>query len=280
MQTFFLVLTVGLSMLIPNSLKSNPGCSLQMLSPEKYSLVEHFFADSRINEPTLYGVLDNLCAGAVLSDSSNHPTFALVYNPAGYAFLGGTLTEEVLAEVVSYLKTVPKVTLASTLDWEHIPYFEKEGFTPVERIQLKWGGDLAKVKDWEAARPVQYPVKAIDAENFRRCTWHSFISGYFGGDELFLKNAKGFCLIDKHKVIAESYGLKVRGKAEIGVVTSEEYRGHNLGTIITAYMLEYCSQNNLQPMWSCNLDNPASLAIALKLGFVEDCRYYFLRKIN
>jgi|GEM_PF-6895821 len=280
MQTFFLLLTVGLAMLIPNSLKSNPGCSLQMLSPEKYSAVEPFFADLHINEPTLYGVLDQLCAGAVFSDSATQPTFALVYNPAGYTFLGGALIPEVLAEVVAYLKTVPKVILATKLDWEHIPYFEKEGFTPVERIQLKWGGDLAKVKQWKQTRPSQYAVKTIDADNFKKCTWHSFISGYFGGDDQFLKDGKGFCLIDNHKVIAESYGLEVRGKAEIGVVTADEYRGQNLGTIITAYILEYCHQKNLQPMWSCNLDNPASLAIALKHGFVEDCRYYFLRRIN
>jgi RimJ/RimL family protein N-acetyltransferase len=60
------------------------------------------------------------------------------------------------------------------------------------------------------------------------------------------------------------------------VVTDEGYRGRNLGTIVCAFMVEYCCHRNLEPIWSCMASNPASASIARKLEFEEECKYFDL----
>lgn len=96
------------------------------------------------------------------------------------------------------------------------------------------------------------------------------------GDDHFFSNGVGFFLVNQSKIISESYALIAADKAEIGVVTAVNYRVQNLGTSICAIMLDYCYKNKIKPFWSCNTDNPGSAAIAKKLGFKEDLRYFFL----
>jgi GNAT superfamily N-acetyltransferase len=251
--------------------------SLELLSPAEYESVKTLFVGFRINRTILNSVLENKKAGKVFLDDKENPSFALVYSPPSYTFLEGTLDESSLHKIACFLKTLPAVSLVCPAQWKYKSFFEEEGFIPTERIQFRRPYNLPKIKSWENRLPSQYCVNKISNQNFDRCSWHSFITSCYGSEDLFFTNGIGFCLTDQGKVISESYGLISTDGAEIGVITDENYRGQNLGTIVCAFVLDYCYKNNLEPFWSCDANNPASTSVAKKLGFEEDCRYFFLK---
>lgn len=256
---------------------------LERLDLEEYAIAKPFFENFDIFETILHSILEGRSAGTIFTDNKNNPSFVLVCSPSiasspnAYAYLGGELDQASLRKIASYLKTLPKVSLVVPLDWKFRTFFEKLGFNPVERVQLLRPFDFFDLDSWKQSLPAQYTISRIDEENFSQCNWHSFILNCYGDNEHFFANGMGFCLLDQGVITSESYGLIANGKAEIAVVTDQKYRGQSLGTIICAIMLDYCYENNLEPCWNCDVGNPASAAIAKKLGFEENCKYLFLK---
>jgi RimJ/RimL family protein N-acetyltransferase len=160
-------------------------------------------------------------------------------------------------------------------DWKFRSFFEELGFNPVERMQLRRPAGSLHLETWKHSLP--YTASKINRENFNQCHWRSLILSCYGDVDHFLAHGMGFCLLDQGKIISESYGFIAKGKAEIGVITDKNYRNQNLGTLISAVMLDYCYKNHLEPYWNCDISNLASIALAKKLGFEEDCQYLFLK---
>jgi RimJ/RimL family protein N-acetyltransferase len=258
---------------------------LETFNLDEHKISKHFFEDFNIFETILHSILENKSAGTVFTNNENNPSFVLVCSPSiasspnAYAYLGGELDQESLRKVGSYLQKFPKVSLVVPIDWKFRTFFEELGFNPVERLQLRRPFDFFNLDTWNRSLPNHYSISRINDENFAQCNWHSFILSCYGDNDHFFANGIGFCLLDQGKIISESYGLIANGKAEIGVITDEKYRGQNLGTIICAIMLDYCYKNGLEPYWNCDVCNPASTAVAKKLGFEENCKYLFLKWI-
>jgi hypothetical protein len=263
-----------------DSILKSEESELELIDIEEYVIVKSFFADFKINQPILHGMLENRSAGKVFTDNKTNPSFMLVCSPAGYVFLGGEPDHASLIKIASYLKTLSYVSLVSPLDWKFKDFFLGAGFTAVDRIQFQRRVAVSNLDSWKNKLPNQYSISKINKENFPQCNWHSFILSCYGERDRFFSNGIGFCLTDQGKIVSESYGLIAADKAEIGVVTDPSYYGQNLGTCICAIMLDYCYEHNIEPFWSCNTDNPASAAIAKKLGFEMDCSYYFLRWVK
>ena len=57
--------------------------------------------------------------------------------------------------------------------------------------------------------------------------------------------------------------------ADIGVFTSEEWRGRGLVTAAASMVAKQLQATGLTPTWSTGEDNFASLRVAGKLGFAE-----------
>jgi RimJ/RimL family protein N-acetyltransferase len=65
---------------------------------------------------------------------------------------------------------------------------------------------------------------------------------------------------------------------ELGIETVEAYRGKGLAQSVCSALIDYCLQNNYEPVWSCRFENTASYRLAQKLGFepVSTRTYYKL----
>ena len=63
---------------------------------------------------------------------------------------------------------------------------------------------------------------------------------------------------------------------EIGIETKPEYHGKGLAYLACAKLIEHCLEHNLEPIWACRANNPASINLCNKLGFTETLRmpYY------
>jgi L-amino acid N-acyltransferase YncA len=54
---------------------------------------------------------------------------------------------------------------------------------------------------------------------------------------------------------------------ELGMETEPEFRRKGFASIITAKLIDYCLERDLEPIWACRDGNKASYNLAVKLGF-------------
>ncbi|MDQ2682541.1 MAG: GNAT family N-acetyltransferase, partial [Chloroflexota bacterium] len=59
------------------------------------------------------------------------------------------------------------------------------------------------------------------------------------------------------------------GEANAGVVTAPAYRRRGLATICARAFVEMAHERGLVATWDCDEANPASAALALRVGFIE-----------
>jgi RimJ/RimL family protein N-acetyltransferase len=86
--------------------------------------------------------------------------------------------------------------------------------------------------------------------------------------EDFKNNGVGFSLYHNGKLAATSFSsFRFKEKLELGIETAEEFRGKGLAQKVCAALIDYCIENNLEPIWACRLENTGSYKLALKLGF-------------
>ena len=71
-------------------------------------------------------------------------------------------------------------------------------------------------------------------------------------------------------------GAEVMGAREIGIDTPAPYRRRGYGTITCSKLIQHCEQQGLKTYWNCNKENPASVALARKLGYQTEKEYRLL----
>jgi hypothetical protein len=120
---------------LPKLLKSSS--LLESLEPNEYEIALPFFKDFQINETMLYLTLEKRGSGKVLTNSKTNPSFVLVYNSACYTFLGGELDQISLQAVVSYLKTLPKVSLACPTNWKYRGFLRRKDLLPLTEFNFE-----------------------------------------------------------------------------------------------------------------------------------------------
>ena len=108
----------------------------------------------------------------------------------------------------------------------------------------------------------------------------SVVPMFFWKDaEHFCNHGIGFSLFYENKLASTAYSAFIHDNyLEIGIETVEEYRGKGLAQYACSALIDYCLQNDFEPVWSCRFENTASCKLAQKLGFepVSKRSYYKL----
>lgn len=97
----------------------------------------------------------------------------------------------------------------------------------------------------------------------------------------FYENGIGFSLFHENKLATTAYSAFIHdNKLELGMETIEEYRGKGFAQYTCSALIDYCLENNYEPIWACRLENVGSYKLAIKLGFepTERLHYYRLSK--
>lgn len=223
------------------------------------------------NQPIIHAMIEK----RNLSDffSTEPQKYVLIKRNAAYTVLAGELDESALKHVSDLLNTYDQIKLDCDEQYHH--WFLKNGYKLCPRIELEY-----TAKNIELPQPKNnFILKNIDAAIFAKCSWRDFISLLYGSSELFLHNGFGVALTDNELVIGEAYAACIgNGFCEVGIVTHPDYRGQGIATQVAAALIKQCLDRQLIPMWSCDSENPASLKVALKLGFVVKRYYAYLKK--
>lgn len=110
----------------------------------------------------------------------------------------------------------------------------------------------------------------------------SVVPKYFwDSKEDFLKNGIGFSLLYNSQLASTAYSSYFHDdKLEMGIETVEKYRKMGFAEIVCCALIDYCIENEYEPVWSCRLENAGSYKLAQKLGFEPALQtpYYRLSK--
>jgi len=92
----------------------------------------------------------------------------------------------------------------------------------------------------------------------------------------FMKKAASYTILVDDKPASTAFAAyRHDDLLEIGIETLSEYRGKGLARVVCVALINHCLENKLTPMWSCRLENTASVKLAKKLGFLETKRFPF-----
>lgn len=93
-------------------------------------------------------------------------------------------------------------------------------------------------------------------------------SNFWDSAEDFSKNGIGFSLFTNNKLATTAYSAYIHDdELELGMETIPEFRGKGFAQYTCSALIDYCIENNFEPIWACRLENIGSYKLAVKLGF-------------
>ncbi len=101
---------------------------------------------------------------------------------------------------------------------------------------------------------------------------------FWNSEDAFLKNGVGFSLFYKNKLVSTAYSSFVHDdKIKLGIETVVEFRGKGFAEYTCSALIDYCIENNYEPIWSCRLENIGSYKLAQKIGFISIAEIFYYR---
>jgi len=78
-------------------------------------------------------------------------------------------------------------------------------------------------------------------------------------------------------LVSTAFSAFVHGHLlELGIETLAGFYGRGFAQFTCSALIDYCLENNLEPVWACRLENTGSYKLAQKLGFeVEHLLPYY-----
>ena len=153
------------------------------------------------------------------------------------------------------------------------------------RVNFKFDSDFyKKAKDvlLEQNKPL-FDFRLIDISGTKEDTFlnmqGSVIPRFFwSSPEIFNKVGAGFTLYYNGEPASTAFSAFVEDKKlEIGIETSEKFRGKGFAIFVCCALIDYCLERGLEPVWACRLENTGSYRLAQKLGFVPTLHIPYYR---
>ncbi|MBN1415740.1 MAG: GNAT family N-acetyltransferase [Bacteroidales bacterium] len=148
------------------------------------------------------------------------------------------------------------------------------------RINFQFNKDKY-LKNRKNKTSTDYTIFQTDKQVFGEMKGTVVPSHFWDSADDFCKNGVGFSLFYGNKLISTAYSAYIHDhKLELGIETVEEFRGKGFAQSACRALIDFCIENDYEPIWSCRIENTGSYNLALKLGF-EPCKeipYYRLSK--
>ncbi|MDF2988377.1 MAG: hypothetical protein K0R50_3887 [Eubacterium sp.] len=267
---------------------------LKVLEPLKTLEINTLFAQS---------VIRGQVSGTVYVDNAQEPGTFFIVHPYGMSLLFGDLNNgEFTAGLQQYLlnsgKERDKAEWLQSYPCEWSEKIEKlAGSFIVEssnmenaasdntakiikhtRVNFQFDKERYEAIKQQMKNPTCNIVKT-SAEMFEKISGAVIPRFFWTDGNDFEKNGAGYSLLCNEEIASTAFSaFLLDGKLEIGIETSDKYRGRGFAVSVCSALIDYCLINGLEPVWSCRLENTASYQLAQKLGFVPtiEIPYYQL----
>lgn len=245
------------------------------LTSEQFFMVEKFLNELKMNIYFCKSVTCHHTTGRIFVDDVCDPKSFYIINSYGMTLLfGNHLNNEFNEGILKYLsnetreRSKDEWLQIDPAEWKDVlmPLLEKGKAECHTRQNFKF--DKEKYKKLKIDK-TKFNIVETSKEMFYGITG-SVVPKYFWiNAELFVSLGKGFSIIDGGKIASTAYSSFVHDdKLEIGIETMEEFRGKGYALAVSCALIDYCIENELEPVWSCRLNNAGSMYLAQKLGFI------------
>lgn len=239
--------------------------------------LQRLFERTLPNNPVLWAVLRGCHAGTAWVDDVHYPTQCLLRTDAVLTFVSPQTGQSFFDAALAHARRTAEVWLVWSPElYPRLRAPEAAGVA----ARLEFYDCDPRSPELTALRrrlPEGCEIRPIDRDLLAGCEWGPEMAFYCGSLDNFLAHDVGLCLMRGDDIIVEAYASSLgRTQAEIGAITREAYRGRGYAPIACAYLIQILEQRGYRPYWSCDVDNPASIRVAQKLGFRGEKAYQIL----
>ena len=253
-----------------------------------------------INNLFARSVVENKVSGKIFVDNIDNPKTFYVIHPYGMTYLFGNWTNPVFNEQLKeYALNINHIR--DNYEWMQVfpnewndtltklfgnklvrseDNTEETGMIELyTRVNFKFNYEKYFKREKPALLSVE--IKRTD-ENVYDTMPGTVVPKYFwDSKEDFLRNGIGFSLFYNSELASTAYASFIHDdKLELGIETVEKFRKMGLAEIVCCTLIDYCIENNYEPVWACRFENTGSLKLAEKIGFeiIAKTPYYRLSK--
>jgi len=274
-----------------------------LLDPKNYYKLTEPLKTVEINHLFAQTVIEQKMDGEIYLDDLEHPSTFYVKHRYGMALLfGKSDNERFNRSLVKYLLNEEGKRVAG----EWLQVFPKDWNVRLdellgEKIQ-EFSEPMVKTNpenntkiicstrvNFQFNRGKYTPTKLNEASTFRLVQTDANLYDQIKGTvvpDCFWRNGKefaetgtGFTLMLGAEPVSTAFTSFVHEpKLELGIETKKKFQGKRLALYTCSALIDYCLENNFEPVWSCRLENTGSFGLAQKLGFepVRNIPYYQL----
>jgi hypothetical protein len=263
---------------------------MTLLHPNDYYKVTGILNKVEFNNYFAKAVVLQYVTGKIYVDNTENPTVFYIYHPYGMSLLLGDYTNSYFKEFFrNYCLDRDKIR--EKAEWLQIFPIEwcvvidetakstKNFIEQYERVNFKFNKEkydtfrkTINLKSWEVVETNKEVFDSMPGTVVPRFFWDSAAD--------FIQKSKGFTLLVDNQPVSTAFAsFLLEGILEIGIQTVEGLHGRGYSSVSSCKLIDYCIENNLEPVWSCKKDNVGSMKLAQKLGF-EVVRIGTYYKIN
>jgi len=272
------------------------------LEKEKYSMLTKPLGSIKINTLFARSVVEKKVSGKIFVDNCLEPTTFYVIHPYGMTLLfGNSDNEKFNKQFVDYALNVSgernnyEWMQASPEIWDaRLRELFKDKLVTSEnnsndgntnvielntRVNFKF--NLDKYLSFKKEH-IKERLEIVRAEenSFNEMEGSVIPSNFWDNVNDFCENGVGFSIYRNGKLAATAYSAFIFDRElELGIETIPRFRGKGLAKYVCSVLIDYCVENNYEPIWSCKYENMPSYNLAKKLGFEPTISLPFYRLI-
>lgn len=222
-----------------------------------------------------FAVLDGQSVGQVWVDRLSSPNLGIVREAAfGSLYFGGAVDAATVNDMISRFKDQGDVLIGLWPDddlWERLPSTPNYVGSVLEFNHRVANESVPLLSE---PLPEWCQLHHLDDDLFKHSMMADYFTGVFGGVKKALERGFGLCLMRGQEILSESSaGPSADGLIEIGVETKKQYQHQGYATLVCAYLIKECEELGYNTYWNCDTQNPASIALARKLGYKPKKEY-------
>jgi GNAT superfamily N-acetyltransferase len=276
---------------------------MKLLDKKLYNKLISPLNNVKINNLFARSVVEHHVTGKVFVDNVDHPGTFYVVHPYGMSLLFGDPNNEAFNfEFKNYALNRHKTRNSHEWMQAYPDSWDDKLLDLFGRYLVKHKDNSANIKSgiielntrinfkfctdsYFANRQITLPkdsrIVRTDRKIFSEMKGKVIPHNFWDGADDFLDQGIGYSLFYKNQLATTAYASFIHDdKLELGIETLPEFRGKGFAHITCATLIDYCINNNYEPIWACSLENTNSYKLAQKLGFKPRAKISYYRLSN
>lgn len=274
-----------------------------LLEKSRYNLLLEPLNELTFNTIFAHAVVENKVSGLIYVDEAERPKTFYVLHPYGMSLLFGESDNMAFNEGfreyalnIRRLRNRHEWMQASSDQWNQLlqelfsgkliksgdntQNLERGVIELNTRVNFKFNPQ-AYLKRNPVEPDPEIRIVRTDARIFEEMKGTVVPSYFWDSADDFVRHGIGFSLYCKGQLAATAYAAYIQGqKLELGIETVVDFRGKGFAQQVCSALIDFCLQNNYEPVWACKLENTASYNLAQKMGFEQALLLPYYRLSN